>query len=61
MDGAEWKLLRNGKCDLEGNECDGQEGFVCLKYAKKKVKGGMLLCAGWLLKHVWHLYVHRAS
>ena len=36
MDGVERKLLRNRKCDLEGNECDRQEDLAWLKYTKKK-------------------------
>jgi len=36
MDGAERKLLGNGKCDLDGNECDGQEDCAWLKYTKKE-------------------------
>jgi hypothetical protein len=28
MKGAERKLHRSRKCDLEGNECDGQEDFL---------------------------------
>jgi hypothetical protein len=71
MDGAERKLrvLRNRKCDLEGNECYGQEDLAWLKYTRththththrKKGTGEMLLCAGWLLKRVWQFCVHRA-
>ena len=47
MDGAERKLLGNGKCDLDRNECDGQEDCAWLKFFKKKERCSCVLVGCW--------------